>query len=156
MRSHRSASHAGCGHQLASPPTGPSAGWSPMPDALSRANGTVRLPWKHAPGRWPRQRDLIRPRQGGEPEPLCPDPLPHTPTQHPSQMPSYSHRCPTWALELSPRMTMSSWKTPQRCLRHRQPTLPQRCLRHRRYTIPRRCPWHQRYTLLQRCLRHHQ
>ena len=74
MRSHWSASHAGCGCQPALPPTGPSAGWSPTPDASSWDNGTVEPPWKHAP-RWrPSRRDLVRPHQGGGTRATVPGP----------------------------------------------------------------------------------
>ena len=155
MWSLRNALHAGCGHQLASPLTGPSAGWSPMPNASNWGSGIVELPWKHTPGRQPNWHNLVRPHQGGGGlEPPCPDPPPCTQARHLLWVLSYSRQCPIWALEVLPKMMMSSWKTPQWCLRHRWPMLPQRCLRHHRYMIPCRCLQHQCYTLRQQCLRH--
>ena len=94
MRSLRNASHTGCGHQPVSPPTGPSAGWSPTPNASNRGSGIVKPPWKHAPGWRPNQCDLVRPRQGGEPELPCPDPPPHTQAWHPLWVPSVRGVCP--------------------------------------------------------------
>ena len=75
---------------------------------------------------------------GGELVPLCLGPLPHlhwplwpiSQPWHPPWMLLYSHWCPIWESETPPRMVMSSWKTPQQCLRHRWHMLLQRYLRH--------------------------
>ena len=70
--------------------------------------------------------------------PLCLGPLPHlhwplwpiSQPRHPPWMLLYSHWCPIWASKTPPRMVMSSWKTPQQCLRHRWHMLLQRYLGH--------------------------
>ena len=89
-----------------------SVGWSPTPNASNWGSGTAKPPWKHRPGQRPNRRDLVRSRQGGELEPLCPDPLPHSQAWHPFWVPLHPRWCPTWASEPSPNMMMSSWKTP--------------------------------------------
>ena len=63
--------------------------------------------------------------------------VPGPSTTHSSTAPALGavvfRQCPIWASEVLPKMTMSSWKMLQRCLRHRRYTIPCRCLQHRQY-----------------------